>query len=1092
LGEENIYSAMATCSLKMRSLSGCLLALLCLFWGSPAQAEPLSPALGMHVAQGDAAHLQAAQAAGASFVVVVFSWRDIEPVPNFLYWEVPDAAMRAARFAGLQVVARLDRPPDWALDPHSPAPWSLDAYAAFVRHVTQRYADELAGVIVWNEPNLALEWNGSPPDPAGYTAMLAAAYAAVKSVAPTLPVAAAGLAFTLDNGLDAVNDLDFLEALYAAGAAAFFDVLATHPYGFGRPPEDPPAPDQLNFRRMELQRARMVAHGDAAKPVWITEMGWRTAAPNPADRWQVVSPARQRTYTLAALEQGATYPWLQRMALWELNRTADLYGYAFWQGPDRASLAYKALVARHRQPPPSPQTPHPIPITAPDVVVRLGDRGELHPHWVHLYRGGEHFSPEWQGEFFVDASQSLLTQTLVLETLQVDQPTNTVWVNDHPIGTLHPRSRPDPTSTWVTQQMTLPAGVLQSGLNHLRIVSGSRNPARSWRWWRFENFQFRHARLAPPLPPATGSRWRPLPASPPGWSEAVRLRPAADGTGVWLTTNRRGQLWYGRFDEAGQLTLTAQEAGRTDLLFLDVADDGIRQVAATDAGLFWRQGNSWLPTAGTPARPASLAWHRETLWYAAFAADGLWQAPHPAGPWSPTGLQGRTVFDLAADGPTLFAATDAGLFQFSEPRGWHPLAPLPARTRTPDDDNYVTRLWIGNDGTLVARSEGSLWRWAQEQASWLPFGPPDLPGKLEVLIGCCDAGTLAGAHQNGLWQLSANGTWTRVDGSLFDFLEFGAGVRLGPWLLVATTNGLFTAATDAPLDTAWRAAKGTPSTVTDLQIDPADPRHWLAATPVGLWRSTDAGSSWQPASPPWIVWDLALDPRGRLYLAHAAGLAWTDDIQHGPPRWQQTQGLKGVTFFTVSPNPADPTQLWAGSWGNDIGVSQDGGTTVARLGAGLETLSILSLLRHPTPGQYTVGTIEGLYRSDDHGASWFKLPGALRHQTLYALQQDEKGVLWAGSTDGLWQSTDYGVTWESVLSTATVIHLGQKGSLLWAGSEEAGLWWSQNHGASWSHAGLAGRTVYTVATDGLQWIAATDAGLYTLDSPPPPSTSHSQ
>ena len=1038
----------------------------------------------MHVARGDAAHLQAAQAAGASFVVVVFSWRDIEPVPNFLYWEVPDAAVRAARFAGLQVIARLDRPPDWALDPRSPAPWSLDAYAAFVRHVSKRYASELAGVIVWNEPNLALEWNDSPPDPVGYTAMLAAAYAAVKSVAPTLPVAAAGLAFTLDNGPDAVNDLDFLEALYAAGAAAFFDVLAAHPYGFGRPPEDPPAPEQLNFRRLELQRARMVAHGDAAKPVWVTEMGWRTAAPNPADRWQVVSPARQRTYTLAALEQGATYPWLQRMALWELNRAADLYGYAFWHGPDRASPAYKALVARHRLTPPSPQTPLPIPITAPDVVVRLGDRGELHPHWVHLYQGGEHFSPEWEGEFFVDATQSLLTQTLVLETLQVDQPTNTVWVNDHPIGTLHPRSRPDPTSTWVTQRMTLPAGVLQSGLNRLRIVSGSRNPARSWRWWRFENFQFRHLRLAPSLPPTTDRSWRPLP-SPPGWSEAVRLRPAADGTDVWLTTNRRGQLWRGRFDETGQLTLTAQEAGRTDLLFLDVADDGVRQVAATDAGLFWRQGNRWLPTAGTPARPASIAWRKETLWYAGFATDGLWQATHPAGPWTPTGLPGHTVFDLAADGPTLFAATDAGLFQFRESRGWHPLAALPARTRTPEDANYVTRLWSGSDGTLVARSEGSLWRWAQDEASWLPFGPPNLQGKLEVLIGCCDAGTLAGAHQNGLWQLTADGTWTRVDGSTFDFLEFGAGLRAGPWLLTATTNGLFTAATDAPLDTGWRAAVGTPSAVTDLQIDPANPSHWLAATPVGLWRSTAASSSWQPASPPWIVWDLALGSRDQLYLAHAAGLAWTDDRQREPTRWQQTQGLEGVTFFAVSPNPADSAQLWAGTWGNDIGVSQDGGITVTRLGAGLETLSILTILRHPTPGQYTVGTIEGLYRSDDHGASWFKLPGALRHQTIYALQQDEHGVMWAGATDGLWQSTDYGVTWKSVLSPATVIHLGQKGSLIWAGSEEAGLWWSQNHGASWSHAGLAGRTVYTVATDGLQWIAATDAGLYTLDSPPP-------
>lgn len=70
----------------------------------------------MHIARGDAAHAVAARAAGAEFVVVVFSWRDIEPTPNYFYWETPDAALRAADYAGLEVVARLDLPP--------PGPWT--------------------------------------------------------------------------------------------------------------------------------------------------------------------------------------------------------------------------------------------------------------------------------------------------------------------------------------------------------------------------------------------------------------------------------------------------------------------------------------------------------------------------------------------------------------------------------------------------------------------------------------------------------------------------------------------------------------------------------------------------------------------------------------------------------------------------------------------------------------------------------------------------------------------------------------------------------------------------------------------------------
>ncbi|MFO7634928.1 MAG: hypothetical protein R6W76_20445 [Caldilinea sp.] len=1076
---------------SFRLLAALLIVLIC--WFTPpvlqsALAQAAAPHLGMHVARGDAAHMLAAREAGAVFVVVVFSWRDIEPTPNYLYWETPDAALRAADFAGVQVVARLDRPPDWALDDASPTPWDVDAYAAFVRRVVERYGDRLVGVIIWNEPNLALEWNGQRPDAAGYVAMLSQAYGTVKAVAPELPVLAAGLAFTQGDGMTAVNDLEYLRDLYQAGAGDFFDVLAAHAYGFGRAPAEEPTADNLNFRRLELHRALMEANGDAAKPVWITEMGWRTSAPDPADDWQVVTPAQQRAYTLAALELGAGWPWLERMALWELTAGEDGYGYALWQGDDRTTPAYDALVARyHAEPETFPVTE----ILAPDVVIRLGDRAELHPHWVHLYRGGERFSPEWQGEFFVSEAQAALSQTLVLETMQIDQPTNTVWINDRQVGQLRPRTRPDPTSTWVTQRIDLAPGELRSGRNTIGVVSGERNPTRSFRWWRWENFQFRNVRMLATQSTLEGGTWRSLP-SPPGWSEAIRLRRGADNADgmpiIWLMGNRAGQLWRGALEPSGVLALASMAANRTNLIFNDVASDGAMQVAATQAGLFWRSDDGdWAPVRGAPVVYAHTVRQHVDGWYAGLEGGGLWRAVTPSGAWRPAGLAGRSVLDLAADGEMLIAATDDGVHVRTEHR-WQRLPALPVEGRSAADTNYIPRLFIGAGDEIVVRSEAHLWRWGTEERTWLPVGPPNLQGKLYAVVDCCQAGALVGGSRSGLWRLKTDGTWQRVDGEVFENLEFSEGLRIGEQMLWATTNGVFLAGMDAPLDaqTTWRRVEGLPGAVTALLIDHDDATRWLASGPVGVFRSEDAGATWQAISPPWIVWNMALGADGRLFVTRAGGVAWADDLRRAEVTWQTMEGLEGVTFFTVSPDPANAAELWAGTWGNDIGVSDDGGVTLARLGAGLETLSVLTILRHPTPGQFTIGTIEGLFRSDDGGESWFKLPGALAQQTVYALLQGDDGVLWAGAADGLWQSPDYGVTWEraSALPAMTVIRLGTvdtpEGALLWAGSEDAGLWWSRDSGASWSFGGLEGRSVYTLMAVGDRLMAATDVGVFEL------------
>jgi hypothetical protein len=300
---------------------------------------------------------------------------------------------------------------------------------------------------------------------------------------------------------------------------------------------------RLNFRRIELVRSLMEANGDAAKPVWITEMGWRTRAPSDGEAWEVVTPQQQTEYTLAAIDWARQrYPWLARIGLWELNGVADDYGYALWEGPGRTTPAFEALTRRATvvRLPQNPEADPgaPVEILAPDVAIRLGDVGTLHPHWVHLHRGDDRFSPDWQGDFFLSEAQAGQTYELLLETLQVDQPTNRILVNGQFLGRLQPRFRAEVTSTWVTQRLPVPAGLLRPGVNTLTISAGQRNPVRQLATWRWENMMLRHARLvATPvasLPPVLD--WSPL-SSPGSWAETNRLRPGLGGE-IWLTGNR--------------------------------------------------------------------------------------------------------------------------------------------------------------------------------------------------------------------------------------------------------------------------------------------------------------------------------------------------------------------------------------------------------------------------------------------------------------------------------------------------------------------------------------------------------------------------
>ncbi|MEA2126415.1 MAG: polysaccharide biosynthesis protein PslG, partial [Solirubrobacteraceae bacterium] len=121
----------------------------------------------------------------------------------------------------------------------------------------------------WNEPNLTHFW-ASGPDPARYTELLRGARAAVKGVAPRMPVLGGSLAPVRGEETTAIGEglLPFLRGMYANGARGLMDGISLHPYPFGRFHGGV-------YETIDATLAARDAAGDRT-PLWLTETGLST------------------------------------------------------------------------------------------------------------------------------------------------------------------------------------------------------------------------------------------------------------------------------------------------------------------------------------------------------------------------------------------------------------------------------------------------------------------------------------------------------------------------------------------------------------------------------------------------------------------------------------------------------------------------------------------------------------------------------------------------------------------------------------------------------------------------------------------------
>ena len=243
-----------------------------------------------------------------------FPWARIEPEKGEYDWEPWDRIVDETTARGLQLIAVLDTAPPWAGTPPPPGD-----FARFARALAARYGDRIDHYQLWHNPNLTDGW-GAEPNPAAYARLLQEAAEAIRQADPESRILLASLAPTVEQGPENLSEVRFLEGLYAAGAAPYFDILSGQPYGFDASPDDREvAEGRLNFSRAVLLREAAVAHGDGGKPVWASHFGWNSLPEDWEDVpsiWGSVDEATQAAYTADAVERARReWPWMGALCL---------------------------------------------------------------------------------------------------------------------------------------------------------------------------------------------------------------------------------------------------------------------------------------------------------------------------------------------------------------------------------------------------------------------------------------------------------------------------------------------------------------------------------------------------------------------------------------------------------------------------------------------------------------------------------------------------------------------------------------------------------------------------------------------------------
>ena len=417
----------------------------------------------------------------------------------------------------------------------------------------------------------------------------------------------------------------------------------------------------------------------------------------------------------------------------------------------------------------------------------------------------------------------------------------------------------------------------------------------------------------------------------------------------------------------------------------------------------------------------------------------------------------------------------------------------------------------GNPSTLYAGTSQGVFRSDDRGGTWRISGVGIPATRVQTIAidptatSTLYAGTLtpSGVSSVGIFKSTDSGaTWAPINEGLSDpFVGFSpldvAALAIDPshpgTILAGTIYSEVFRSTDGGLSWLPQTFGGYSIAlqVLDFQFDPSNTATVYAASSQGLLKSLDNGITWNVYGTSVPLFALAIDPSApqTLYAGNATGVGMlksTDGGAHwqtantGLPVLHDSAGTYSPLVVSLSVDPANPSTVYAGTYGSGLFESGNRAGSWAASGSGIRNTYVSSLALTPQSGQsstlYAGTQGGGVFQSTDGAQSWAAANAGLDSSTVGALVLDPNApdTLYAGTSDGVAESGDGGKSWQAVNSgfpvspvSALVLAPGSPGTLF-AGTLGSALLKSSDGGASWSAStsGLSGELyISSIAVD---------------------------
>jgi photosystem II stability/assembly factor-like uncharacterized protein len=298
-------------------------------------------------------------------------------------------------------------------------------------------------------------------------------------------------------------------------------------------------------------------------------------------------------------------------------------------------------------------------------------------------------------------------------------------------------------------------------------------------------------------------------------------------------------------------------------------------------------------------------------------------------------------------------------------------------------------------------------------------------------------------------------------------------------LYVGTSGGEVYVSTDA--GKSWQNPRNSvpfPGYVVDSLVVDRSGRLWAASW--GLWGggviavSEDSGKTWMRKDAgleDFSVRAIAVDPHDDDYVL-IGGLTGVYRSRNAGCTWEKISDQENVESVAIDPRTHE--RLFVGTWRQGY-RSDDGGSswTLINNGMVLDTDMFEITIDSNNPDNMWVATCGWVYNTKNSGDNWTRYKDGFNNRRVHDVELDpcDRDALYAGTVAGLYRSNDAGKTWyvvsdEDLVVNTIALHPQRPGRIILA-IESDGVYVSNDSGKTFERScqGLRNLTVTSVAVE---------------------------